>query len=143
MKLCDINVLIYAHRPDVSEEHKLYVEWLTKVATGQEAFGISEAVLSGFIRVVTNRGAFRDPTPVKEAIRFCDALTSRPQACILRPGARNWEIFSRLCKETPATGKLVADAWHAALAIEYDCTWISTDMDFSRFKGLKWRHPLA
>ena len=30
-----------------------------------------------------------------------------------------------------------------ALAIECDCEWISTDADFARFPGLRWRHPLA
>jgi hypothetical protein len=28
---------------------------------------------------------------------------------------------------------LVADAWHAALAIEHGCEWISDDADFARF----------
>ena len=44
---------------------------------------------------------------------------------------------------SPVRGKLVADAWHAALAIEYGCRWVSTDGDFARFRGLDWRHPLA
>jgi toxin-antitoxin system PIN domain toxin len=143
MKLCDVNVLVYAHRPDATEEHRLYAEWLRNLATGQEAFGLSEAVLSGFVRVVTNRRIFSDPTPIAKAISFCDNLLSRRQACILRPGPRNWPIFRKLCLEIPASGKLVADAWHAALAIEYDCSWISTDNDFARFKSLKWKHPLA
>jgi predicted nucleic acid-binding protein len=36
----------------------------------------------------------------------------------------------------------VSDAYLAALAIEHGCEWITTDRDFSRFPGLKWRHPL-
>ena len=143
MKLCDVNVLIYAHRPDVTDEHFAYADWLKKLASGNEAFGLSETVLSGFIRIVTHRGSFSDPTSVSDAVAFCDELISRPQACVLRPGQRNWSIFTELCQEIPATGKLVADAWHAALAIEYDCTWISTDNDFARFKTLKWQHPLG
>lgn len=39
-------------------------------------------------------------------------------------------------------GSLVADAYHAALAIETGSTWITTDADFARFPGLNWRHPL-
>lgn len=142
MKLCDVNVLIYAHRVDASSEHAAFADWLRGLATGPSAFGISEAVLSGFVRVVTNPRAFREPTPVDEAFRFCRNLLERRQACVLRPRERNWAIFQTLCRKTPATGKLVVDAWHAALAIEYDCEWISTDSDFSRFSGLKWRHPL-
>ncbi len=143
MKLCDVNVLVYAHRPDVTNEHEAYASWLKKLASGNEAFGISEAILSGFVRVVTHKGSFPDPTPISDALTFCEELISRPQACILRPGPRNWQIFTHLCQNIPATGKLVADAWHAALAIEYDCTFYTADSDFARFKGLKWRHPLA
>lgn len=143
MKLCDVNVLIYAHRPDASPEHAAYADWLARMATGPKAFGLSEAVLSGFVRIVTNPRVFRDPTPVTTALEFCQRILDRPQACVLRPGDRNWTIFRSICEELPAQGKLVADAWHAALAIEYDCEWISTDADFARFKGLKWCHPLT
>ena len=31
---------------------------------------------------------------------------------------------------------------HAALAIERGCEWITTDRDYARFPGLRWRHPL-
>ena len=58
------------------------------------------------------------------------------------PGARHWAIFERLCKHAGAKGNLVADAYLAALAIERGCEWVTTDRDFSRFEGLKWRHPL-
>jgi uncharacterized protein len=44
----------------------------------------------------------------------------------------------RQCK-----GNLITDAFHAALAIEWGCEWITTDRDFSRFPLLRWRHPLA
>lgn len=142
MNLCDVNVLVYAHRPDASAEHPAYVDWLTAMAEGPAAYGLSESVLSSFVRVVTNPRIFRDPTPVEVALDFCDRLRCRPNAQVLRPGLRNWEIFESLCREVPARGKLVADAWHAALAIEFDCLWHSTDGDFVRFPGLKWRHPL-
>ena len=39
-------------------------------------------------------------------------------------------------------GNLVPDAYHAALAIEHGCQWITTDRDYSRFSRLSWRHPL-
>lgn len=142
MKLCDVNVLIYAHRPDSSPEHSRYQKLLTEMACSNSAFGISESVLSGFVRIVTNPKVFKNPTPVDTALAFCNELRKRPQACILRPSERNWSIFQQLCRDIPASGKLVADAWHAALAIEYDCEWISTDSDFSRFPGLRWKHPL-
>ncbi|MDE0679606.1 MAG: PIN domain-containing protein [Gammaproteobacteria bacterium] len=45
-------------------------------------------------------------------------------------------------RDARATGKLVADAQHAAIAVEHGCTLVSTDSDFSRFAGVRWRHPL-
>lgn len=38
---------------------------------------------------------------------------------------------------------IYSDAYHAALAIESGCEWISTDRDYARFPGLRWRHPLV
>ena len=42
-----------------------------------------------------------------------------------------------------ATSNLVSDAHLAALALEHNCTLASTDSDFARFRGLKWRNPIA
>lgn len=41
-----------------------------------------------------------------------------------------------------AKGNLVAGAFHAALAIESGAEFITTDRDYGRFPGLRWRHPL-
>jgi len=141
MKLCDVNVLIYAHREE-SIEHEAYAEFIRNLAEGSSAFGISEAVLSGFVRIVTNPKIFKQPTPTAIAFEFCESLRNRSQAVLVRPGERNWVIFKQLCHSVSAKGKLVADAWHAALAIEHACEWVSTDGDFSRFPSLDWSHPL-
>jgi predicted nucleic acid-binding protein len=37
---------------------------------------------------------------------------------------------------------MVMDAAIAALAIEHGATLCTTDRDFARFTGLKWRNPL-
>lgn len=143
MILTDVNVLVYAHRPDSIHNHLEYASWLREVAESPKAFGLSEAVLSGFIRIVTNPEIFKDPTPASMALDFCGQLRSRPQARILQPGTGNWGLFRYLCEGPGVKGKLVADAWHAALALEYDCEWITCDSDFARFPGLRWRHPLG
>lgn len=38
---------------------------------------------------------------------------------------------------------MVSDSYLAALAIEQGCDLVTTDGDFARFPGLRWRHPLA
>ncbi|MEK7270556.1 MAG: PIN domain-containing protein, partial [Planctomycetota bacterium] len=65
-----------------------------------------------------------------------------PNCVLLSPGKRHWDIFSGLCRKAGAKGNLIADAYLAALAIETGSEWITTDRDFARFPGLKWRHPL-
>jgi predicted nucleic acid-binding protein len=42
-----------------------------------------------------------------------------------------------------ATGNLVSDAHLAALAVEHNSILASTDADFARFRGLRWRNPIA
>jgi uncharacterized protein len=44
--------------------------------------------------------------------------------------------------EGQAVANLVPDAHLAALASEHGCELISTDTDFSRFPGIKWKNPL-
>jgi predicted nucleic acid-binding protein len=39
-------------------------------------------------------------------------------------------------------GNLTSDAHLAALAIEHGAVLCSSDTDFARFRGLKWRNPL-
>jgi uncharacterized protein len=105
--------------------------------------GISDLVLGGFVRVATHPRIFSPPAPIDEALGFATALRSQPNAVPVSPGPRHWEIFERLCRTANAKGNLVPGAYLAALAIESGSEWISTDRGFSRFPGLRWRHPLS
>lgn len=138
MILTDVNVLVRAFHAGAGD-HEAYRAWLDAAIGSDEPFGISELVLSGFVRVVTHPRVFDPPVPLAEALDFARALRSQPNAVIVAPGVRHWEIFERLCLTAGAKGNLVTDAWHAALAIEAGCEWISADRDFSRFQGLRWR----
>ena len=142
MIMPDVNVLIYAHRAE-SPEHEAVGAWLRRVLDGPEPIALSELVLSAFLRIVTDRRAFKTPTPLDVAMRFVDAVASQPNARRVRPGARHWDIFSELVRQTGASGKLLADAYHAATALEHGCEWYTFDGDFARFPDLRWRHPLA
>ena len=143
MLLPDVNVLIYAHVEDSISDHADYAAWITHLATGPEPFALSVQVLSGFIRVVTNPRVFDPPSTLDQSFAFVSALVERPTARIVGPGPDHLDILEQLCRESGATGKLVADAQHAAIAIEHGCTMVSTDSDFNRFPGLRWQHPLC
>ncbi len=141
MILCDVNILVYAHRPE-SPRHEEFRSWLEGVVHEDSPFAMSELVFSAFVRVVTHPRVFRDPTPLPVALDFCSALRDRGNCRTLLPGPRHWDLFRLLCLTAGARGNLVADAYHASLAIEHGCEWITADRDFARFPGLHWRHPL-
>ena len=141
MLLPDVNVLVYAFRPAL-QRHAEFRTWLEALVGGREAYGMSDLVLSGFLRVVTNPRAFQDPDPMEQAMAFVSILREQPHCVSIAPGQRHWDLFQDLCRRAQAKGSLVPDAYHAALAIESGCEWITTDRDYARFPGLRWRHPL-
>jgi toxin-antitoxin system PIN domain toxin len=142
MKMPDVNVLVYAHRTDYPE-HERYSLFLEHLMNGPEPVALSELVLSGFVRVTTHARSLKPPTRIELAWEFVSEMADHSNARLIRPGLEHWRIFRDLCQKTKATGKLVADAYHAAVAIEHGCEWLTTDSDFSRFSNLRTRHPLA
>ncbi|MGH9158110.1 MAG: type II toxin-antitoxin system VapC family toxin [Acidimicrobiales bacterium] len=141
MRLVDVNILIYAYRAE-SNRHDGYRRWIEDLLEGDAAYGMSDVALAGFLRLVTNHRAFRPPSPLEDAISFADQIWRHPNCIHVHPGERHWGIFTGLCRTTGAKGKLIPDAWFAALAIESGSEWVTTDRDFARFPGLRWRHPL-
>jgi uncharacterized protein len=139
--LFDVNVLVNAHRED-APRHLEYRAWLEQVLGGDEPYGICDLACSGFLRVVTHARVFTPPTPLELALTFLRGVRERPNAVVIAPGDRHWELFTALCVRAGARGSLVPDAYFAALAMESGCEWVSTDRDFARFTGLRWRHPL-
>jgi len=140
MILPDVNVLIYAFRPEMSE-HRRCNRWLQGAVDGDARFGMSPLALGALVRVTTNPRSWSIPSSIEDAFKFCDRLLADPLCQIVEPGERHWDIFRRLCIETGTRGPRVTDAWFAALAIEWGCEWITLDHDYARFPGLKWSVP--
>src|SRR5437763_5677010 len=140
MLLPDVNVLVYAHRSD-APGHDGYLAWLEQLINGDEAYGLSDIVLSGFLRVATHPRVFNPPSSISDALAFVYALRNRANCVLIAPGLRHWDLFTALCRRSGAKGNLVPDAYLAALAIESGSEWITTDRDYSRFTKLRWRHP--
>ena len=141
MKLLDVNVLVQVHRED-ADLHWEMKAWLEGALEDPVGVAVSELVLSGFLRVVTHPKIFREPSPLAAALEFAEDLRSREAVRILSPGSSHWMIFMDLCKRADARGNLVPDAYHAALAVETGCEWITLDRGFGRYPGLRSRHPL-
>jgi uncharacterized protein len=55
----------------------------------------------------------------------------------------HWTIFLQCIEQIDAKGNDIPDAYHAALAMEWNCEWVTTDKGFKRFKSLKVHHPLT
>jgi uncharacterized protein len=141
MILCDVNVLVYAANT-LAPQHARYKKWCDELGRSHEAFGLSELVLSAFMRIITNPRIMPVPVPIEAAITAAEDIRSRPSCVLISPGPRHWGIFADLCRKVNAKGNIVPDAYLAALAIESGSEWISTDRDYARFPGLRWRHPL-
>lgn len=119
------------------------LRWLESKLSGTEPLGVSELVLSAFVRIVTNYRAFVDPTPPDVAVDFCEQVRAASATRLVTPGERHWEIFADLVRTTQARANVVPDAYLAALAIENGATFVSRDAGLRRFPGLRTLDPLA
>jgi toxin-antitoxin system PIN domain toxin len=139
--LIDVNVLVYAYREEMPR-HAEYRAWLEEAINSPRPYAVSDAVLCSMLRVVTHPGIFKTRSDLQSATSFAEAVRNQPNAVVVAPGPRHWRLFLELCRAADARGSLIADAYLAALAIETGSELITTDRDFARFAGLRWRHPL-
>ena len=136
MQSPDVNVLVSAFREDAVHHHRCRA-WLLGTLSGREQVGLSELVLSGVLRVLTHPRVFHPPTPNEAATAFVDALLAQPACVALRPGNGHWRIFRGLTETLRLAGNRVPDGYHAALAIEHGCEWITLDRGFTAYSGLR------
>jgi toxin-antitoxin system PIN domain toxin len=116
---------------------------LERLRSRPRDMAVSELILAAVVRIGSNPRVFR-PTPTPEEVfRFVEALTLQSEVRRIEPGPRHWTIFRNLVLETGIRGSDTTDAYLAALAMEHGCEWWTTDGDFSRFPGLRWRNLAA
>lgn len=143
MLFLDVNILVYALRPDASERARMAAEWLTPRLYGHESLGISELVLASMVRIVTNHRAFSNPSSADQCMEFAQALLDAPAAITVRPGPRHWPIFRELVTAHRLRGSDVPNAYLASLAMEHGASMVTLDRGFARFEGLRTVDPLA
>jgi toxin-antitoxin system PIN domain toxin len=137
----DVNVLLYAFRED-SARHAEYHAWLQNALNGTEPVALFEPVLSAVLRIATHPAIFKPPSPRHAVEAFIDTCLAAPAAKTVRAEAAHWALFRDLCVKADCRGNLIQDAYLAAIALEHDCTYVTTDRDYARFPGLRCRHPL-
>ena len=141
MQSPDVNVLVNAYRQDAFHHYRCRA-WLDGVVSRRESVGISELVLSGVLRILTHPRIFYPRTSVEDAGAFVDTILAQDGFSALRPGFGHWRIFRSLVSTYSPTGNRVPDAYHAALAIEHGCEWVTLDRGFSVYPGLRCRNLL-
>jgi toxin-antitoxin system PIN domain toxin len=140
--LVDANILLYAE-DSLSEHHDAARTWWDKQLSSSDPVGLCWPVITAFIRIATNVRLHKRPLTLKESVQRVQSWLDQPCVGILTPTEQHWILFQQMLRASNATGNLVADAHLAALAMEHNSTLASTDTDFARFRGLKWRNPIA
>ncbi len=142
MILLDANLLIYAVNED-APSHRKAKSWLESAMSGPDTVGFSWNVLLAFVRLTTRPALFRNPLSVEVAFDLIEMWLNQPPATFIHAGPRHMQILRDLLVPMGTGGNLASDAHLAALAIEHGAELCSSDHDFARFPGLKWRNPLA
>ena len=141
MILVDTNILIYGHVGSFTQ-HQAAKSWLDACLNGTAPVGLPWPSTLAFLRLVTNPRIFEQPETLDEAWRQVNEWLDCPPVWIPQPTERHLEILSALFASQGITANLVPDAHLAALAIEHGLLLCSTDGDFARFPGLRWKNPL-
>ena len=141
MILVDANILLYAEDQQ-SPRHAMARQWWDAQLSGASPVCLCWSVLGAFIRIGTNPRVFERPLSLDQALSRVQSWLDQPCTRIVYPTDRHWIVFQKMLVEGQAVANLVTDAHLAALASEHGCELISTDTDFSRFPGVKWRNPL-
>ncbi|MBI2814400.1 MAG: type II toxin-antitoxin system VapC family toxin [Opitutae bacterium] len=142
MILVDANLLLYAE-DSLSAQHDAAREWWDRQLSGTGPVALCWPVLTAFIRIGTNVRLHRRPLTLREAVDRTQSWFDQPCVRLIQPTDQHWVIFQKMLREGNAVANLVSDAHLAALAVEHNCVLQSTDADFARFRGLKWKNPLT
>lgn len=83
----------------------------------------------GFLRIVTNRKVFPQPTPPRDAVTFLRAILAVPGVAMPEVG-KEWNSFERLCIDRALAGNRIPDAWIAAAVTSGGYRLVSFDRGF-------------
>ncbi|OBA81325.1 ribonuclease [Mycobacterium sp. 1164966.3] len=141
MKLCDLNILVYA-MDESSSRHRGARAWLDETLSGSDTVAFAWQVLIGFVRLSTRSAVFARPLTAEESFDVVEQWLQQPCVTVLHQTERHASVLRGLLTPLGTAGNLTIDAHLAALATEYGAELCSTDVDFSRFAGVRWVDPL-
>lgn len=142
MILIDANVLLYAYDSS-SAQHAPARKWLEATLSGDEEVRIPLVAALAFLRIGTHAAVFQRPLKPSEAVGIVREWLERPGVELAQPTAGHWGTLGALAADGQARGALMTDAHIASLTVEHGGILYTTDRDFARFEGLKFRNPLT
>jgi toxin-antitoxin system PIN domain toxin len=138
----DVNLILHAHNL-ASPVHAPARRWWEDVMSQARPVGIAWAVALGYLRIATHARIFPNPMTPNDACAHMESWLAQPQVSLLHPGDRHASVLFDLLRRLGTAGNLTTDAHLAALTIEYQAELFTTDADFARFPGLRWRNPIG
>ena len=142
MILVDTNLLLYLKFQDMPQ-HATAAAWFEGVVRERRRVGLPWPSLLGFARIATSSRVYEQPLSVEQAWAQVEEWLGLPGVWIPEPTDRHAEVLRGVLPAANAGGNLVPDAHLAALALEHGLEVCSTDADFARFAGVRWRNPLV
>lgn len=137
----DANLLVYSVNAD-SPFHAGAKTWADETLSGTEEIGFAWATLVGFLRLSTRPLIVPKPLSCEQALGVVANWLEQPNVAVVGPGPRHFQLLREWLAALGTAGNLTSDAHLAAIAVEHDGIVHSTDSDFGRFPGLRWRNPL-
>ena len=142
MIVIDANLLLYAHRRS-SLFYPKARRWFEETLSSTEDVGIPLQCAMAFLRITTNKAVPLGRLDMANALRIVDNWLAQDYVSLLYAGEAHWPLFRRMLLAGHAVGPLGTDAHLAALTMEHGGTLYTTDADFARFPGLRWKNPLV
>jgi toxin-antitoxin system PIN domain toxin len=142
VKLPDVNLFLYAY-DSRSPRNEAARKWLEQTLSGAETVALSWTVLLAFIRLSTRPAVVEQPLSAGDAIDLVQSWLDQPCVTVIHPTERHAAVLRELLDPLGTAGNLTTDAHLAALAIEHGAELCSSDTDFARFTGLRWKDPLG
>ena len=141
MILVDTNLLLYLKFEDMPQ-HQRTAAWFQGAVRERQRVGMAWPSLLGFLRISTNPRVFSSPLAISQAWEQVEEWLDLPGVWVPQPTEQHAKIVGQLLLAANAGGNLVPDAHLAAIALEHGLEICSTDTDFARFAGVRWRNPL-
>jgi uncharacterized protein len=138
----DANLLLYAYDSD-SDKHAKARAWVEEAFSDASPVGLPWQTVSAFMRIVTNPRLTGKRFTSVEVVEIVDQWVNQPNVRLLGPGDNHWSFLRQMIVDGQVRGPLITDAQLAALTIEYGGVLHTTDRDFSRFPGLRWKNPIG